>query len=188
MIVNLGFEKTHKSSCNSIRLVCLQIHSTSGLILPHIPRLEINFVLLYFSLQHEFLSFPNCHTSMSLCELQKFIVRDLQPLSLRKGEGYSHVLQGFFQGFKLGLLTYDNVCQKKGGIKIQCSDLKYPRSLGLQFNKTYKHFMHLMYLPTSQIWLALDNLFKSIYECTSKQWWILQQHMLFFCFSSQESR
>lgn len=51
MMVTLGFEKSHKSSCNSFSLVCLQTHSTLGLILPHIPRMEIiNFVLLYFSL------------------------------------------------------------------------------------------------------------------------------------------
>lgn len=67
--VNLGFEIPHKSPCSSLRLVCLQLHSFSDLILPTIPSLEeiTHFVLLYFSLQHEVRSFPTCHTSIPLC-------------------------------------------------------------------------------------------------------------------------
>lgn len=48
--VNLGFERSHKSSGSSFRLVCLQLHSISDLILPPIPSLEeiTLFILLYF--------------------------------------------------------------------------------------------------------------------------------------------
>lgn len=63
----LDSERSHKSSCSSIRSVCLQCHSFSDLISPPLPSPEemTHFVRLYFSSQHRVLSLPT-HTSLCL--------------------------------------------------------------------------------------------------------------------------
>lgn len=77
--------------------------------------------------------------------------------------------------------SYDNTFARKRLYLKSNTVIKNIQDFGLKFNITCRHFfLYSMSLPTSEMWLKLNNIFKSIYGCSSR-WWAFQQHPS-FCF------